>query len=211
MKSKFYIILFLFSFFFLFVDCDSLGLLVYDTSIQQYGNGFSYYTENFKLKNITQKSLKKGAIMKGIGSTIINNKEYVIMNGIFSFYQNQKIDNDLLFFSKNSSKFVLNSIFSTDVQTMILMNDNQVFLVGNIESVGNVPAENCLICDLIQEDCKVLNDGTQIGLPDYLSTISHSYNQIDQIIYIIYMRYIPHDGRYGSSLISWDQNKSKKK
>ena len=208
-KMKFFSI----SIFFLLISLAlcKIGLLTFNSEEENLGNGFGYYTQNFDLKNITSEKIKRKASLNGITSIRFKDEEQVIGFGRYSFIKNQKRKGLVTFSKNNTTKFLFEEINSNKIDYILKLNDDKLFLVGEIYSYRNIPAQNCLICDLKEEQCKVLNDGKQIGLINFYYLISISYDPTDQIIYLLYYKFLQSINSYGTALVTWNQNSRKKK
>ena len=176
------------------------GLLFYNPFDISLKNGLGIYSQNFDLKNISQHPILRGASLNGITSIRMNGELYIIGYGSFSYLNGKRVSNDLLLFSSNSSRLLSNSISATSIDTVIALDNSNALLIGNIDKIENIPAQNALICDLIQQKCKVLNDGINLGLRDYLYLFSASYDRDGKIIYILYLKYFSSSQQYFLSL-----------
>ena len=92
-----------------------------------------------------------------------------------------------------------------------MISESKFIIVGQIEKFGNIP-EYIMLFNVIflKKICQVLSDGIQIGLSNFVSLISTSYDN-NGIIYFTYSSLNKNSFQYTSNLVSWNENNRKKK
>ena len=123
--------------------------------------GFQFISpQTLNWKNITNEFSKVGAYLAGmIAYNNSKGENEMLLYGEISYWNTSKV-NGIISCVNGKCRIPFQSIEAKYIDYVIKISDQQVILMGSIQSISNYDAYNAIICDLITDVCHTMNGGS---------------------------------------------------